>query len=327
MSLTLVACSTYQPSGTPGEWRDASGKVVDPNIPQAAVSAAGPSAAAIEPYRIQIADSLDILVEHSESVARPNTQVGPDGKIALPLIGVVEVAGHTLADIRMTVAKRYNEFLVDAKVSVSLRTYRKRSCAVLGQVQKPGLHPVEGTVTLMDVVATAGGFTTPPSGTAGTTADLSQAFVARAGSFVPVDFDALFKRGQLSQNITLLPGDLVYVPSVFEREVIVLGSVRASGVVPMSRPLTVLAAIARAGGFTDLGKLTNVAVVRNITSRPIVRIVDIESALSGLSTDFLLEDGDVLFVPRDDLRALDLPGLMKSASLLTAGILVANSAG
>jgi protein involved in polysaccharide export with SLBB domain len=68
--------------------------------------------------------------------------------------------------------------------------------------------------------------------------------------------------------------------------------------------MTVLQALAHAGGPVDLAQLTNLAVVRNITKDPLLRIVNVETLLAGSDLDFSLQSGDVIYVPRDDLRAL-----------------------
>jgi polysaccharide export outer membrane protein len=164
---------------------------------------------------------------------------------------------------------------------------------------------VEGSLSLIDAIGKAEGFRHAQDLEALGVADLSNAFVSRGNNLIPVDFKALFHRGDLSQNISIYPGDFIYVPDLAQQEVFVLGYVNKPGPVSIRKEhMTVLQAIAHAGGPVDLAQLTNLAVVRNITKDPLLRIVNVETLLAGSDLDFSLQSGDVIYVPRDDLRAL-----------------------
>jgi polysaccharide export outer membrane protein len=323
-ALLIAGCTTYQPTGTPGVWRDQAGNVVDPGT--VCVGPVGPRSlpepGPIPPYTLHVGDTLRVYVGYADGSYDERVTVGPDGNVALPLVENVPLAGLDLQAARGRLAEVFSGLFVEPRLAVSLESYSARTCAVLGQVRNPGRHAVETGLTLVDVIAGAGGFAEAgPDGR--WKPDLERAFVSRGGTLLPVDFEGLFRRGELAQNIELRPGDLVYIPGAADRDVIVLGYVHNAGVVPLAQGMSLLGAIGASGGFTGMARLTNVALIRNITRAPLVRIVNVEELLAGREPDLTLQEGDVVFVARDDLLALDVPGLLARTTALVAGVYIA----
>src|SRR6185312_12045258 len=90
---------------------------------------------------------------------------------------------------------------------------------------------------------------------AGESADLSHAFLIRQGRVVPVDFDRLVREGDLSQNIYLQPDDFIFLPSRRSPQIHVLGAVVAPSAEPIRGSLTLVQAIALAGGTLQGARL------------------------------------------------------------------------
>ena len=317
--LALAGCTTYQPPSEPsGVWLDAQGRVVPEDAGEADPRRPSPEDMVPQkraPYTLQVGDSLEIRVEHESTPTPYLATIGPDGQLALPLIGLAQARGLSLAQIRKSVESRYDRYLVGARVIVSLREYKIPTCTVLGQLKSPGQVRLETPKTLMDVVAEAGGFTSLTASGDSAGADISRAFIARHGRLVAVDFKALFLEGDLRQNCIMRPGDFLYVPDLADRSVTVVGRVRKGGTFQIGPTgLSVLSAIGLAGGFENLASLTNLAVVRDVTSAPKVRIVNVERILAAKERDFELEAGDVIFVPRDDLRSWNVPDIIRTAA-------------
>ncbi len=318
LMLLLQSCSTYQPApGPTGAWLDGTGSPVPADemamtpIPTPVDVAPAPR----PPYRLQIGDTIDVHVQHGTGFRESDLIVGPDGEVGLPLLGLVKAEGKTVAEFGADLQSRLGELLMGSHVAVLLKKYRPATATVLGQVREPGAYPVEGSRKLVEIVASAGGFRhlERRDGLGG--ADLSRAFVSREERMVPVDFVALFERGDLRHNVSVHPGDFIYVPDIANREVYVIGYVNKPTAVPLlGTPLSVLGAIAHAGGPADLARIDNIAVVRDISKRPRLRIVNAETLLSGQEPDFELAAGDVIYVPRDDLRAAHPESILQSTS-------------
>jgi protein involved in polysaccharide export with SLBB domain len=117
------------------------------------------------------------------------------GVVLLPLIGVVRVVGRPFAEVRDEIGTRFAAEVVDAPVLVTpvLRV------PVLGEVQQPGLMPVDPTLTIADVVAAAGGLT--PRG------DPSRVWLIRDGASTRISLDG----ARVASMPPLLPGDRIVV--------------------------------------------------------------------------------------------------------------------
>lgn len=110
------------------------------------------------PYLIGPFDKLLISVFGVEDLSGQEVQIDSGGQMSFPLIGVVEAAGHTPAEVAATIAARLRgKYIRDPQVTVNLRETVSQVITVDGQVREPGLYPVVGRMTLMRAVATAKG--------------------------------------------------------------------------------------------------------------------------------------------------------------------------
>lgn len=247
--------------------------------------------------------------------------VGPDGKIYYYLLPGIDVWGLTLAQTRDRIAQGMREYLrQEPAISVALVTAASRRVWILGRVGFPGVYTLSGPTTLLDAISNSGGLASSSAlanlasslgvstlGTAGGTdsADLSRAFLIRRGQVVPVDFERLLREGDLSQNVYLQPDDFIYVPSVHAHRVYVLGAVAQPGGEAMRGSLTVVQAIALAGGTVENAYLKQVAIMRGSVTHPEMGIVSVSDILHGKAEDVRLEPGDIVYVPLSPYRTLE----------------------
>jgi len=261
-------------------------------------------------------DRLDV-----EIVGDPTTLtaavVGPDGKIYFNLLPGVDVWGRTIPETRELIEKGMSQFVREApKISVTLRDVESQRVWLLGRLNTPGIYPMNGPMTLLEALTTAGGPVSPASmaasgnvasgvGFSSDFADLHRSFLIRGGKIVPVDFYRLLKEGDLTQNIYLQPDDFVYVPSAVTREVSVLGAVLQPKLVSYRERMSLVAAIANANGTIKDAYLSHVAIVRGSLSQPTIAVVDFKEIVTGKSPDVLLEPGDIVYVPFSPYRTLE----------------------
>jgi polysaccharide export outer membrane protein len=83
--------------------------------------------------------------------------VRPDGKISLPLINEVQASGATPADLRLSIMKAASRFVTDPSLTIFVKTINSRKVFVMGQVNKPGPYPLNDSMTVLQMLATAGG--------------------------------------------------------------------------------------------------------------------------------------------------------------------------
>lgn len=222
-----------------------------------------------------------------------------EGAIHYPLIGNLALAGRSIEAVRREVRSRLEEtYLVAPQVTAQVRTYAPKRVFVLGAVVHPREVDVTGgsMTTLLQAVTQAGGFLDDASRhgvivyrprEVGSTARLA------------LLVDAIAIQDGRGRDPSLLPDDVVFVPT--REKIYVLGQVAHPGafVVPADRELTATQAIALAGGYTRLAKEDNVRLVRrDRKGGKRTHVLNLARVVGGhASEDVPLQPGDVLFVP------------------------------
>jgi len=126
--------------------------------------------------------------------------------------------------------------------------------------------------------------------------DLAHSFLVRNGQRLSLDFERLFQRGDLSQNVALEPDDYLFFASANANEIYVLGEVISPGVVAFAPRPTVMSVIAARGGYTLRSYKSKVLVVRGSLERPQTFDIDTRAILAGEKPDFKLEPKDIVYV-------------------------------
>ncbi|MEM6912761.1 MAG: polysaccharide biosynthesis/export family protein [Pseudomonadota bacterium] len=162
-------------------------------------------------YKLNPGDVIQLFAFDDERLSR-EVVVLPDGRINLPAIGEVQVAGRTVAETEAMIVRAYveAEFLLrDSTVSVIVTQATGNRVYILGQVQNPGVYSTLSRVNVLQAISLAGGIT--PFASERKIKVLRTLPNGRQEAF---EFDyRKAKRGRaLSQNITLMPGDTVLVP-------------------------------------------------------------------------------------------------------------------
>jgi polysaccharide export outer membrane protein len=158
-------------------------------------------------YKIGPGDVLRILtwkeVDFSGSFA-----VRYDGKITIPFVGDIDVAGRTPTELKGELEENIGKFVDVARVSVAIEQANSAQFFVLGKVSQQGAIPYTGPLRVAQALALAGGFQE--------FAKLEQIFVIREVNgeliYFPFNYSDFVNRRQLSGNIVLLPGDTIVVP-------------------------------------------------------------------------------------------------------------------
>lgn len=109
-------------------------------------------------YLLGAEDLLEVLVWKNESLSR-TTFIRPDGKISLPLIGDLQAAGLTSAQLRDSIKERLREYKETPEVSIIVREINSFSVFVMGEVARPGKLQLRSETTLLQALSLAGGFT------------------------------------------------------------------------------------------------------------------------------------------------------------------------
>jgi polysaccharide export outer membrane protein len=196
------------------------------------------------------------------------TRISERGMIVFPLIGEVKLSGLTVAEAGSRIAdqlKRGN-FIINPQVTLAVLQVRSRQVYVLGQVTRPGIYPLEENGTrLTDVLTLAGGV----SPTGGDTVTL---VLTRSGKSEKreIDVPAMFRSGNLSENIEIENGDTLFVQRapVFY----IYGEVQHAGVYRLEPNMVVMQALSLGGGLTARGNEKKISIQRRLTNGKFVRL-------------------------------------------------------
>jgi len=232
-------------------------------------SASAQDVPATEPARplleLGVGDVLNVQVYGRPELAT-TTYISDDGSITMPLAGPVLIAGlsPTAAAQEVAAAYRAAQLLRDPQVTILLMESRSQQVSVLGEVRTPGRFPADSTTSLLDLLAAAGGTTEASSDTV---------FVIRPDAAGNLDRHAVSLRGledgrESLQFLALRGGDTVFVPPA--DQFYIYGAVQAPNMYRLEPDMTVLQAIARSGGLTDLATTRRIDVKRQAPDGTIV---------------------------------------------------------
>ncbi len=337
-----------------------------------------PFAAAPAPYLLGADDVLSIQVINFPELCVPAVTVPSDGRITVPVLGSVAVAGRTTEQVAKTLQAKYAEYYNGAFVSVTLTQRRHQSIqiygavshaqaveyqpglrlmealamaggaaengdlsqvavthhqdgrvqtanvspaavsggaaqdillapddtvfvperhqqiSVLGEVAKPGSYAYKDKMTVLDALKDADNVNLP-------TADLADATLRHDGTTSPLNLDALLRRGETASNVTLAPGDSIYIP-VLHNRIYVDGAVRSPGYYAFKPGDRLVDAINGSGGtIAGASDLMKVAVVHQnrVANTVTAQTVDYGKFLQhgDAAVNLPLQPGDAIYVP------------------------------
>ncbi len=254
-------------------------------------------------YRIKPGDMLDVLFQIHTWKERDSFRIGvdntvavkfvnnpelneeqlvrPDGTISLPYVGIVKVVGKTVNELATELRKKYAKILQDPELYVTVPEFR----AAIKEL-KTDLHTAPRGLSRLVTVRPDGYVTFPLVGDMyaafKTIPELSEELNAKYEKILPDLHCDLFLQKH--------SGSFIYV----------IGEVKSPGIYRIEKPISVVAAIARAGSYTSEAKRNSVFVIRRHAKKMVATRLDLEETLSLTreSRFFFLQPDDIIYVPR-----------------------------
>jgi len=164
---------------------------------------------ASEEYRMAPPDVIEISSKRVREIHRHVETIRPDGKITLPLLGSVYVAGMTPEEASALLEELSQEYYEDADVTLRVRDYRSKKIFVFGEVSTPGPYPYSGRNSVLRTLSIA-----QPT----RIADTQKIQVLRPASDgelvrrMTISLDKMVQEGDIALNALLEEGDIIYVP-------------------------------------------------------------------------------------------------------------------
>lgn len=260
-----------------------------------------------ERYIVGPGDTFSIHIEAGEEPVTLPVLVNAEGKLVIPYVSAIQVAGLNLGECRKRIQDAVSDNLRSLDIQISLARLRSFPVNVVGQVVHPGTYMVEGTEQVSELISQAGGLLQPPDGRA-SHRNIQIQQLSETGR--PIDTErradlALWRlSGDIAHNPFLLDGDQVFVPALTD-------SVRISGAVYKPGSYEFVAGdrvsnlIALAGGLHGDAATASAGLLRSLFAegseeRHTIRI---SQALTGdADADLPLRAGDKLHVAVKERR-------------------------
>ena len=243
-------------------------------------------------YRLGPGDLIKVTVFEAPEM-NSEVRVSSRGTVTLPMLSVVDIFELTALEAEKKIEGLLKEkYLQDPHVTVYISEHLSRQITLVGALKNPGTFDYISKKCLLDVMALAGGL----SDDAGEIVYITRenAKTGKPDNYV-VDLDDLVKKGKMEYNITILGGDVVFVPQA--GHCFVDGAVRKPGIYPLKSNLTITEAIALAGGLANYAEEDEIKLIRYVGEgkRDIVRL-NYNELREGQGDTIYLQDQDIIFV-------------------------------
>ena len=265
-------------------------------------------------------DQLEISGPELTDMPNKPVRIDGEGDIAVPLAGSVHVAGMTVQQTEQELNKALSKYIRHPQVVVNVAEVRSQPVSVLGAVNSPGVHQVQGHKTVLEMLALAGGIRQDAGYSIRITRQLEWGCISLPGaqldasgkfSVAEVNLRKIMDAKTPEENIQIFPHDVISVPKA--EMVYVIGEVHRSGgfVLGEHKSISVLQALSLAEGL-NTGADPRHAKILRLKPEADQRVevpVDVKDALNGKKPDMPLQGEDILFIPGSTGKKAALRGL------------------
>lgn len=268
-------------------------------------------------YTINAGDCVSIIV-YNHSDLNITTTVTPDGFIGMVFCGQVHVAGLTLAEAAKEIETALSGYIKNPAVGISPQEIRSQTATIVGAVSHPGMYEISNGMRLVDLFAKAGGSSTRYyDGQDLDAADLRNSVFIRNGEVIELDFFKAIEEGDRWHNILLRKGDYVYIAIRSESMVCLIGDVNRPHKRLWDKNLGLLELLTTGEGVKET-YWPYAIIIRGGIANPRLYKVDIDGILQGRRPNVMLEAGDVVYIPKDDISEYNvfIRKLMPTAELV-----------
>ncbi|MBI5049580.1 MAG: polysaccharide export protein [Nitrospirae bacterium] len=155
-------------------------------------------------------DTVEISVYRHDDLKK-TAKIDISGIISYPLVGDIKAAGLGILQFRDKIRDGLSKYIVDPQVSIGLTTIQSQKVIVLGEVKNPGFFQIETSLTALEAISQAGGFTLDGK--------KKSVLLIRGGmnkpQLITLNLEKALTEGDLTQNVMLQRSDIIYVPRTF----------------------------------------------------------------------------------------------------------------
>jgi polysaccharide biosynthesis/export protein len=278
-------------------------------------------------YVLGPGDEVNVYVSNVAELTVARTyRVDPQGDVDIPLAGRLRAGGRTVAETKADIIERLKQYVYEPQISVDVQTFRSQPVSIIGAVNEPGVHQLEGQKMLLEVLSMAKGLRSDASDRLHITRraqwgaiPLADARLDGSGKFYVADLNlkGLIDGRMPGENIQVKPNDVISIPTA--DLVYVIGAVNRPGgfILNERKSMSVLQALSLAGGLSKEAAAKKSRILRsNGTSKPLEVPLNVKDILAGKSNDLGLQGSDILFVPDNTVKTIG--GKIAEAALQAA---------
>lgn len=266
-------------------------------------------------YMLGPSDQILIRCPQAEEINEKPFRIDAEGNLNLPLIGKIRAGGLSQQELEAEVTRRLKEYIRDPQVIINVTQFRSEPVFFVGAFARPGIYPLQGKRTLVEMLVSIGGLTPNASRHIKLTRRAEYGVIPLPGaiddpekkiSTVEISMASLRENVNPAEDIVLQPYDVISVERA--EKIYMNGEIAKTGSIELGErdSISLLQALTEAGGFTRDAKRVQVRVLRPIqnTTRRAEIDINVNDIYAGKANDFPLLPNDVLYVPRSYKRAI-----------------------
>jgi polysaccharide export outer membrane protein len=266
-------------------------------------------------YVLGADDQITLFVSDAEELSGKPMRIDMKGDINLPMAGRIHAGGLTAEQLEVAIQERLRRLFKDPEVVLSITEFRSQPISILGAVNTPGVHQLQGRKNLFEVLSMAGGLRQDAGNKVKITRDirwgripLPNAADDATGEFsvASVSVKSIMNANDPTENIDVKPQDVISVPKA--DLVYVVGSVHKPGgfVLGENESISALQVLSLAEGLDRTAAPDKAKIMRTqsgTTQRTEVG-VNLKKLMAGKGTDLSLKADDILFVPDSAAKSI-----------------------
>ncbi|MCU1232499.1 MAG: polysaccharide export protein [Candidatus Solibacter sp.] len=263
---------------------------------------------AITNYTLGPGDQISVGALELDEVSKTSYRVDSSGFVNIPLAGRIQAAGLAVSQLESAIESKLKTYQLRPAVSVSILEFRSQPISVIGAVNAPGVHHLEGKKTLVEALSLAGGLRADAGSTVKLTRQLAYGRIplksatddsTGAFSVAEVKVKTILDASDPAENIYVAPNDVISVPRA--EMIYVVGEVQRSGGFTLAedQSMSVLQAISLAGGLKNTASPKTAVILRSVpgSAQRQEEPLNLKRTLDGRGEDTPLHRDDILFVP------------------------------
>ena len=292
--LLIIIFGVLSPSASRGQTVSASPAAQEPLLSAAAALSTLESPRAKD-YRIGAGDEVDIQVMGRAELSGTH-EIGPDGKITLPIAGSFEIKDLTREEAAAGITASLQHYYTSVDVTVRISKYAATRIVVVGHVDQPGVLDFDNSRTLLDVLSKSRRTGLDAAGQQSPMPKRCE-IIRGKDQAVWIDLRSMLESGSAGADLPMQRNDVVYVPADKDDMVTVLGEVQRPGMVKLDSTTTLVDALAMSGGLAGGTGNAKIEIVKPATG--VTRELTFSDLKNPAKTgEVSLRPGDVIYVQK-----------------------------